>query len=114
MTWFIGAGYTYTYTLVFCKNWLVNLTTVPGVSMQQLYTQSGVTDKRYNNFTIGLCMQSKLAFGYNKKRYFIGISAAWNNYALLGSPASTINYKFVYFRFYYGHRFEIKNKANKL
>lgn len=107
ITWGIAAGYT--YTVVFGKNWFANLTTVPGISIQELYTENGLTGKAYNNIALGLSMQTKFAFGYNKKRYFIGISAAWNNYLLSGSASSKMNYRFGYFRFYYGHRFQIKN-----
>jgi len=108
ITWGIAAGYT--YTVVFGKNWFANLTTVPGISIQELYTENAITDKTYTNIALGFSMQTKFSFGYNKRHYFIGVSAAYNNYILSGSPASQMNYRFGYFRFYYGHRFELKKK----
>lgn len=107
-TWGIAVGYT--YTLVFGINWFVNLAMVPGISLQELTTESGIDGRIYDNFDVGISLHSKFSFGYNKKRYFIGVSASNNSYFISGSPDSRLNYRFAYFRFYYGHRFEIKKK----
>lgn len=109
----LGVSCGYTYTLVFAKNWFVNIATIPGISLQEFNSQNAITNEMYKRFSLGANLQTKLSIGYNKIRYFIGISGSFNNYAISGSETSSIDYGFGYFRFYYGHRFDLRSYLKK-
>ncbi len=106
LTFGISCGYSYTF--VFFKHWFANITTVPGISLQEFYSINAFDKKAYNRFSTSFSLQSRFSIGYNKRSYFIGISWINNNFLISDSPASTVNYKFGTFRFYYGHRFDLR------
>lgn len=109
-----GVSCGYTYTLVFGrkKNWFVNVATLPGISFQEFYTVNAFDQTVYNRFSFGLSLQSRFSMGYNRKNYFIGINWMGNNF-ILGDDRASIDYKYGTFRFYYGHRFDIRKMLKK-
>lgn len=111
ITWGISCGYT--YTLIFGKNWFVNIYTLPGLAVQQYYSTNAYDQKSHSNTSIGASLQSRFSLGYNKKRYFIGISWTNTQYFVDNNKMSSLNYKNGCFRFYYGHRFDLRKMLKK-
>ncbi len=111
ITWGISCGYT--YTLIFGKNWFVNLYTLPGLAVQQYYSTNAYDQTSHSSTAIGAVLQSRFSLGYNKKRYFIGISWTNTNYFVNNDNKSSLNYKNGCFRFYYGHRFDLRKVLKK-
>ncbi len=111
ITWGISCGYT--YTLIFGRNWFVNLYTLPGLAVQQYYSTNAFNQETHSNTAIGAVLQSRFSIGYNKKHYFIGISWTNTNYFVDNDKKSSLNYKNGCFRFYYGHRFDLRKVLKK-
>ncbi len=111
ITWGISCGYT--YTLIFGKNWFVNLYTLPGLAVQQFYSTNAFDQKSHSNTAIGAILQSRFSIGYNKRSYFIGISWTNTNYFVNNDKKSSLNYQNGCFRFYYGHRFDLRKVLKK-
>lgn len=111
ITWGLSCGYT--YTLIFGRNWFVNLYTLPGLAVQQYYSTNAFNQQTHSNTAIGAVLQSRFSIGYNKKRYFIGISWTNTNYFVDNDKKSSLNYKNGCFRFYYGHRFDLRQTLKK-
>jgi hypothetical protein len=108
-----GISCGYTYTFVFFRHWFANIATIPGISLQQFYSVNTFSQKVYSRSSASISLQSRLSIGYNRKNYFIGISWMNNNFLINDSMESTVNYKFGTFRFYYGHRFDLRNFLKK-
>ena len=111
ITWGVSCGYT--YTLIFGKNWFVNLYTLPGFAVQQFYSTNAYNQKTHSNTAIGGILQTRFSLGYNKKRYFIGISWTNTQYFVNNDSKSSLNYQNGCFRFYYGHRFDLRKVLKK-
>lgn len=111
LTFGISCGYA--YTLVFARNWFINVTTLPGISLQEFYTVNAFDKESYNNFSLGFSLQSRFSIGYNRRSYFIGISYITNNFLIDDHNQASINYKYSVFRFYYGHRFDLRKLLKK-
>jgi hypothetical protein len=112
-TWGISCGYTYTLVFGKKKNWFVNLTTLPGISYQALYTTNAFDNKTYSRNSFAFSLQSRFSMGYNRKNYFIGIYWIGNNFVLGDDKSASINYKYGTFKFYYGHRFDLRKLLKK-
>jgi len=108
-----GISCGYAYTLVFGKNWFVNVTTLPGISLQEFYTVNAFDKEGYNTFSLGLSLQSRFSIGYNRRSYFIGVSFITNNFFIDDHNQASINYKYSTFKFYYGHRFDLRKMLKK-
>jgi hypothetical protein len=106
ITWGISCGYT--YTLIFGRNWFVNLYTLPGLAVQQYYSTNAFSQQTQSNVAIGLSLHNRFSVGYNRKNYFIGISWMNTTYVVDNDKKSSLNYKNGCFRFYYGHRFDLR------
>jgi hypothetical protein len=111
ITWGISCGYTYTF--VFARNWFVNLYSLPGLAVQQYYATNSLNQNLHSKAAIGLALQSRFSIGYNKLRYFIGISWTNTNFFVNNDDKSSLNYKNGCFRFYYGHRFDLRKVLKK-
>ncbi len=111
LTYGVSVGYTYTF--VFFKNWFFNLYILPGISLQQFYAVNTFDKKTYGRNNASVSFQSRFSLGFNKPRYFIGISWVGNNFAISDDPNSSVNFKYGTFRFYYGHRFDLRKLLKK-
>lgn len=111
LTFGISCGYT--YTLIFGKHWFFNLYLLPGISLQQFYSTNYFSNVTYSRNMASFSFQSRASLGFNKPRYFIGISWIGNNFAISDDPSSTVNFKYGTFRFYYGHRFDLRKILKK-
>lgn len=110
-----GLSIGYTYTLVFGKYWFINIATVPGISIQQFQSINGINGDAYVRNNSNLSLQSRFSFGYNRRDFFLGFSYTGSNFLITGAgdKESSINYKFGFFRIYYGHRFDIRKMLKK-
>lgn len=108
-----GLSCGYTYTFIFFRNWYANITTLPGISLQEYYSVNAYDKSVYNRFSYAVSLQSRFSIGYNRKNYFIGISWINNNFFIDDTRFSSVEYKYGVFRFYYGHRFDIRNLLKK-
>jgi hypothetical protein len=110
-----GLSCGYTYTVVFGKKrgWFVNLTTLPGVSYQQFYSVNAFDKSTYSNTAMAFSLQTRFSMGYNRRNYFIGIYWIVNNFILGDDKHASINYKYGTFKFYYGHRFDLRKLLKK-
>jgi hypothetical protein len=110
-----GVSCGYTYTLVFGKkkNWFVNIATLPGISYQEFYSVNAFDKSTYNHNSFAFSLQSRFSMGYNRKNYFIGVYWIGNNFVLGDNNEASINYKYGTFKFYYGHRFDIRKLLKK-
>jgi hypothetical protein len=111
--WGLSCGYTYTVVFGKKKNWFVNLTTLPGFSYQQFYSVNAFDKTTYNNNSVAFSLQSRFSMGYNRKSYFIGIYWIGNNFIIGDDKQASINYKHGTFKFYYGHRFDLRKMLKK-
>jgi hypothetical protein len=111
ITYGISCGYNYTFVL--WKNWFVNITTLPGISVQQFYAINAFDKTIYNRFAGGLSLQSRFALGYNKKDNYFGISWMNNIFSVDDNTFSSVQYRYGTFKFYYGHRFDIRKLLKK-
>lgn len=106
LTWGISFGYTYTF--IFHKYWFVNLYTLPGLSVQQYYSTNAYSEQTKSKVSLAIAFQSRIAFGYNRPRYYIGFSAMGNNYTINNDKRSSLNYSYGSVRLYYGYRFNLR------
>jgi hypothetical protein len=111
LTYGISCGYTYTF--VFFRNWFVNVYSLPGLSVQQYFSTNAYSQQTHSSAALGVSLQSRFSIGYNRKNYFIGISWMNNNYIVDNDKKSSLNYKNGVFRFYYGHRFDIRKMVKR-
>jgi hypothetical protein len=111
LTWGVSCGYT--YTLVFLKNCFFNIATIPGISVQEFYSENSFTKEVYNRSSASLSLQSRFSMGINKPRWFLGLSWANNKFLISDDKEATLNYKFGVFRFYYGYRFDLRKALKK-
>ncbi|MBL7884572.1 MAG: DUF4421 family protein [Bacteroidia bacterium] len=111
-TFGISCGYSYTF--VFFKHWFANITTVPGISIQEFYSKNAFTQEVYKRVAPSFSFQYKLSVGFNRKSYFIGISYQENQFVISDDKASSVNYKYGTFKFYYGHRFDLRKLLKKV
>jgi hypothetical protein len=111
LSWGISCGYT--YTLIFFKKWFFNIATIPGISVQEFYSKNAFDDKVSNRVSASLSLQSRFSLGYNRTNYFIGISWQNNKFLISDNDENSMNYKFGVFRFYYGHRFDLRKVLKK-
>ncbi|MCE3279732.1 MAG: hypothetical protein K0S44_1923 [Bacteroidetes bacterium] len=112
-TFGISCGYTYTLVFGKKKNWFVNIATLPGISYQQFTSVNAFDKSSYSNNSLAFSLQSRFSIGYNRKNYFIGIYWIGNNFILGDDKQASINYKYGTFKFYYGHRFDIRKLLKK-
>ncbi len=103
-----GISFGYTYTFVFHKYWFINIYTLPGFSVQQYYSTNAYSQQTKSNVELGLAMQTRIAFGYNRPKYFFGFSALGNNYTINNDKKSSLNYNYGSVRVYYGYRFNLR------
>ncbi|MGQ0827381.1 MAG: DUF4421 domain-containing protein [Bacteroidota bacterium] len=108
-----GFSCGYTYTFVFFRHWFINLYTLPGLSIQQYYSTNAYNEQSSSNVAIGLALQSRFSIGFNRRNYFIGISYIGNNFIVDNDKKSSLNFKFGTFKFYYGHRFDLRKSLKK-
>lgn len=113
LTYGLSCGYTYTVVFGKKKNWFVNMTTLPGISLQEFYTTNAFDKMTYKNSALALSLQSRFSIGYNRKNYFIGIYWINNNFILGDDKQASIQYKYGTFKFYYGHRFDLRSLLKK-
>ncbi|OFY87251.1 MAG: hypothetical protein A3F72_17280 [Bacteroidetes bacterium RIFCSPLOWO2_12_FULL_35_15] len=111
LTWGLSCGYTYTF--IFARNWFVNLYTLPGISVQQFHSVSAYTQQTHTSVALGFAFQTRLSMGYNRRNYFIGISLVGDNFFIDDDKKSSLRYSFSGFRFYYGHRFNLRPLLKK-
>lgn len=109
----LGLSCGYTYTIIFFKHWFFNIATIPGFSMQQFTSVNAFDKSVFTKNTGSLSLQSKFSLGYNRKQFFMGMSWVNNNFLINSDEASTMNYKYGTFRFYYGHRFDLRKMLKK-
>lgn len=112
-TFGISCGYTYTLVFGKKKNWFVNIATLPGISLQQFYSENAFDHSTYADNSLAFSLQSRFSMGYNRKNYFIGIYWIGNNFVLGDDKQASINYKYGTFKFYYGHRFDLRKLLKK-
>lgn len=113
ITWGISCGYTYTLLFGKKKNWFVNLYTLPGLAVQQYYSTNTFSQQTHSNVAIGASLQGRFSLGYNRKNYFIGISWTKTSYFVDNDKKSALSYSNGCFRFYYGHRFDLRKVLKK-
>jgi hypothetical protein len=113
LTYGISCGYTYTFVFGKKKNWFVNLTTLPGISLQESYSINAFDKTNYKSSSYAFSLQSRFSVGYNRKNYFIGIYWINNNFILGDDKQASIQYKYGTFKFYYGHRFDLRKVLKK-
>jgi len=109
-----GVSCGYSYTFVFFKHWFANITTVPGISIQEFYSKNAFTNEIFKRVAPSFSFQYKLSLGFNRKSYFIGISYQENQFVISDDKASSVNYKYGTFKFYYGHRFDLRKLLKKV
>jgi hypothetical protein len=112
-TFGISCGYTYTLVFGKKKNWFINIATLPGISYQQFYSVNAFDKSTFTNNSAAFSLQSRLSMGYNRKNYFIGVYWMGNNFVLGDNKQASIQYKYGTFKFYYGHRFDIRKMLKK-
>jgi len=112
-TYGLSCGYTYTVVFGKKKNWFVNVTTLPGISLQSFYSVNAFDKKTYSSNSLAFSLQSRFSIGYNRKNYFIGIYFINNNFVLGDDNQASIQYKYGTFKFYYGHRFDLRKLLKK-
>lgn len=103
-----GVSFGYTYTFVFRKYWFFNLYTLPGLSIQQYFSTNAYSEQTKSKVSLGFAFQSRASFGFNKPRYFFGLSFLGNNYTINNDKSSSLNYKYGSVRLYYGYRFNLR------
>ncbi|MCW3086438.1 MAG: hypothetical protein JWP12_3804 [Bacteroidetes bacterium] len=108
-----GLSCGYTYTFIFFRNWYANITTLPGISVQNFYSVNAYDHSSYSNVSYAVSLQSRLSIGYNRKNYFIGVSWINSNFFIDDNQFSSIQYKYGVFKFYYGHRFDVRKLLKK-
>lgn len=108
-----GISFGYTYTFVFFKNWFVNVYLLPGLSFQQYYSTNAYNEKMHTNQAVGGAFMSRFSMGYNRKNYFLGLSAFGNNYVVNNDKKSSLTYHFGSVKFYYGYRFDVSKPIAK-
>ncbi len=103
-----GVSFGYTYTFVFRKYWYFNLYTLPGLSIQQYFSTNAYSEQTKSKVSLGFAFQSRASFGFNRPRYFLGLSFLGNNYTINNDKSSSLNYKYGSVRLYYGYRFNLR------
>ncbi len=104
----IGITAGYTYTLVFLKNFFINMSLVPGIG----YKRSVMYDNNnelYRNDGASMRLVGRIALGYEHPEFFLGITSisTSNSISYDNVIASSSNSKF---RFFVGKRFNCKKK----
>lgn len=114
-SYMFGVSCGYTYTLVFGKkkNWFINVATLPGISYEQFYSVNAFDKSTFSKDALSFSLQSRISMGYNRKNYFIGVYWMGNSFILGDTNQASINYKYGTFKFYYGHRFDIRKMLKK-
>lgn len=102
-----GLSFGYTYTFIFHKYWFCNIYTLPGLSVQQYYATNAYSEQTKSNVALGFAFQSRIAFGYNRTRYYFGFSAMQNSYTINNDKSSSLKYNYGSVRLYYGYRFNL-------
>ena len=109
----VGIACGYAYTFIFHKYWFVNIYTLPGLSIQQYYSTNANNEKTNSKVSIGIALQSRFAFGYNRKRNYFGFSVMGNNFTINNDKSSSLNYNYGIARLYYGYRFNLPKEYLK-
>ncbi|MFL5762615.1 MAG: DUF4421 family protein [Bacteroidia bacterium] len=108
ITWGVSCGYTYTLLFGRKKNWFANVYTLPGLAVQQYYSVSPNGQETHAKTSVGGSLEGRASLGYNRRNYFIGISWTAMTYFVDGNKLAGMSYKNGCFRFYYGHRFDVR------
>ncbi len=109
-----GLSYGYTYTFIFHKYWFCNLYTLPGLSVQQYFSTNAFNGAQTkSNVAFGFAFQWRIAFGYNRTKYYFGFSAMQNSYTINNDKRSSLKYNYGTVRLYYGYRFNLHKEYLK-
>jgi hypothetical protein len=117
-TFTMGATCGYTFTKVFHKYWFINIYLLPGLAIQEYTSINAYGQQTKPSVTLGLTFQSRLAFGVNKKKNYLGIAFTGNDYTISNDTKSSLNYHYGSIRLCYGHRFDapkiLKRQVDKM
>ncbi len=110
--WTTGMSVGYSYTLVFLKNFYVNLSFVPGVFHRSRNYSTNDGANKDNRLTV--LWLGRGALGYDTKKFFIGAGGVYG-YNNAPFPEGNISYNFdlKQFRVWIGTRFNVKKQKNK-
>ncbi len=107
-----GPAFGYIQTFIIHKHYFVTMSLILGISMQKINTYTVNPEYNVDKNAISGRTQARLAFGINKDKWFLGISAINDNYAFNNKndnkDISRLNYEFGNVRFFYGRRFNVK------
>lgn len=105
--WTVGASVGYSYTLVFLKNFYINLSLVPGVFHRSRKYSTNDGENKDNKLTV--LWLGRGALGYDTERFFVGAGGVYG-YNNAPFPEGNISYNFdlTQFRVWIGTRFNIK------
>ena len=110
----LGVAFGYTYTFLFKKNWFLNLYLLPGLAFQQYNSTNALNEQSHANGAIGGSLQTRFSLGFNRPRYFLGISWMNTQHFIDNDKKSSLSYKYGSFRFYCGYRFDLKKVIKRL
>ncbi|MDP1747248.1 MAG: DUF4421 family protein, partial [Bacteroidota bacterium] len=72
------------------------------------FSTNAYSEQTKSKVSLGFAFQSRASFGFNKPRYFWGLSFLGNNYTINNDKSSSLNYKYGSIRLYYGYRFNLR------
>ena len=107
------ASFGYAYTWVFKQHYFATVSGITGLGLQLVYKgyENNSNDKL--KFLLASRTQIRLAFGYNKPRYYTGFGFITDESAINESNETnktTIKFSSGSFKIFYGRRFDISKK----
>lgn len=103
-----GVSFGYTHTFVIWKNFYINLSLMPGLSVFSVDAKNEDGQSVDIETKLSLRNQARFALGYNRRHFFAGISAVSDNFYAAGER-SAINFEFGNVRLFVGKRFNFKD-----
>ena len=108
----LGISCGYAYTVVIRQHFFITLSMASGISLQYFNTEA--EDKEYNStkpLKLSSNIQTRIATGYNSRKFYTGICFVSNNFEINREDASKLNYEIGNVKFFYGRRFGIRKKV---
>lgn len=107
----VGFAVGYGRTIVFHKQWYVNLTLVPGIAAQLFSTRDNNNEYIIKpSVRVGARMLGRFALGVNRERYYAGVQSVFDEYILTNSKLTSFEYRYGHIRVFYGRRFSLEKK----
>jgi Domain of unknown function (DUF4421) len=102
-----GFSVGYSYTLVFCKNFYLNMSIIPGVFLQS--SDYSNAEASYDEMKVAILWLGRGAFGYSNRRFFAGAGGVFGyNSTPLPIGQTNFNFDMNQFRVWAGWRFNLK------